>query len=151
MCRNFTIIAPMSDNSELFRQSLRRHGYSNTKVRSIVFAALEHQEPQTMADIIKRVTPLIDRASAYRTMSLFEELGIVHRIQIGWKYKLELSDEFHAHHHHISCVKCGQIEVIHEDAVIEQTIDTIAQRSGYQLISHQLELQGLCQNCRLKT
>lgn len=141
----------MSENNDLFRQVLKKRGYSATKVRSIVFAALEHQEPQTMAEVIARVTPTIDRASAYRTISLFEELGIVHRIQIGWKYKIELSDEFHAHHHHISCVKCGRVEVIKEDPGIESVIESIAGSKDFALVSHQLELQGICPKCAKKT
>jgi len=140
----------MSENIQLLKRALRQHGYSVTKVREVVFAALDNEEPQTMTQLIQRVIPTIDRASAYRTITLFEELGIVQRLKIGWKYKLELSDEFHAHHHHISCIKCGSIVSFHEPGNVESTIADIASSQGFQLITHQLELQGICEVCQKK-
>ena len=140
----------MSENTQLLKQTLKQQGYSVTKVREVVFAALDHEEPQTMTQLIRRVIPTIDRASAYRTITLFEELGIVQRLQIGWKYKLELSDEFHAHHHHISCIKCGSIVSFHEEEKVEATIAGIAKGQGFRLVNHQLELQGICENCQKK-
>ncbi len=140
----------MSENIQYLKQSLKDHGFSHTKVREIVFAALDQDEPQSMTQLIARVTPTVDRASAYRTISLFEELGIVQRLQIGWKYKLELSDEFQTHHHHIACIKCGKLVAFHEENEIEDVIRTIAHREGFTLVSHQLELQGICKNCLQK-
>jgi Fur family ferric uptake transcriptional regulator len=74
----------------------------------------------------------------------------VQRLQIGWKYKLELSDEFHAHHHHISCITCGATIALHEEAEVESTIAKIADKQGFRLVNHQLELQGICESCQKK-
>ncbi len=140
----------MSENVQLLKQALKTRGYSVTKVREVVFSALDQEDPQTMSQLIGRVTPTIDRASAYRTISLFEELGIVQRLQIGWKYKLELSDEFHAHHHHISCITCGAIVAFHEEDKVETVITAISHQQGFRLVNHQLELQGICETCQKK-
>ena len=82
----------------------------------------------------------IDRASVYRTVALFEQLGIVQRLQMGWKYRLELSDDFHEHHHHLHCVSCGQTTALPEDNELEKSLHAMAQAHNFQLQSHQLEL-----------
>lgn len=138
----------MSERLPLLRQVLRARGHSVTKSRELIFITLDTSGPLTLADLTKRVTPHTDRASVYRTISLFEQLGIVHRVQIGWKYKLELSDEFQAHHHHISCLRCGQMVSIKEHTEIEAVISHQSKELGFELVSHQLELQGICQNCQ---
>jgi Fur family transcriptional regulator, ferric uptake regulator len=83
----------------------------------------------------------------YRTLALFERLGLVHRMYIGWKYKVELSDVFTHHHHHISCLKCGKIVAITEDEKIEQLISAVARSHGFTLQGHQLEVTGYCSLC----
>lgn len=132
------------------RDFLRNNGYSTTEARLSVFKTLEKHEPQTMADIIDSL-PGIDRASVYRTIALFERLGIVRRLQIGWKYKLELSEDFNYHHHHISCTNCGSIFPIREDKDLEATIISLAREYGFKPQDHQLEIQGICAKCQAKT
>jgi Fur family ferric uptake transcriptional regulator len=136
----------MTEPINQLQMTLKKHHQSLTKPRQIVFDALLDKEPQTMAEIVK-VCSSIDRASAYRTIALFEELGIVQRLQIGWKYKLELSDNFHHHHHHMTCLKCGQIIPFEEDLAFEKRLSSISRLHSFNMSGHQLEIQGLCQNC----
>ncbi len=127
--------------------TLKEHQLNITAARQAVFQALHDAEPLTMAELVARCKS-INRASVYRTVSLFEQLGIIQRLQNGWKYKLELSDTFHDHHHHITCLVCGQTEVIAESKTIENQLDSLAFSAGFQLSRHQLELQGYCQGCQ---
>lgn len=101
-----------------------------------------------MHELGVRSQGLLDRASLYRTVSLFERLGIVQRLYIGWKYKVELSDIFSHHHHHISCLGCGKIVAITEEAEIEQLISNIAAQHGFNAQGHQLEVRGYCATCQ---
>jgi Fur family transcriptional regulator, ferric uptake regulator len=98
ICRSYMYNCSMTDISNQLQNLLRSSGYSLTTPRKIVFTALQHKEPQTIHDIVASCQTQIDRASVYRTIQLFEQLGVVQRMQIGWKYKLELSDKFSAHH-----------------------------------------------------
>jgi len=41
--------------------------------------------------------------------------------QIGWKYKLELSNAFQHHHHHLTCLQCGGVTPLPEDGVARET------------------------------
>lgn len=90
----------------------------------------------------------VDRASVYRTVALFEALGIVQRLQIGWKYKLELSGDFVHHHHHLSCLQCGRIIALPEDTVLEKRLHALANTQNFLSQDHQLEIKGLCADCR---
>lgn len=138
----------MTDVLELLKNVLKKNGYSLTKPRKIIFDALENQEPQTIHDLVVKLKDKIDRASVYRTVALFEELGIVQRLQIGWKYKLELSDLFHHHHHHISCMSCGTIVPLRENDILEIALNSLAKEYGFEPRTHQLEIQGLCATCQ---
>jgi Fe2+ or Zn2+ uptake regulation protein len=126
---------------------LKQDGHSLTTPRLVVFEALEGQEPQTMAQLVASCQAQIDRASVYRTTSLFEQLGIVQRLQIGWKYKLELSDNFQSHHHHITCTNCAATVPIPEDAHLESHLNAAATAAGFTISGHQVEIQGLCAAC----
>lgn len=130
------------------QQHLKRHGYSVTKSRHIVFAALEDKEALTMTDLVAACGQQLDRATVYRTISLFEELGIVRRLQIGWKYKLELTDSFSNHHHHLTCTKCGSVTPLSEDIDLEERLKELTALYHFKPSDHQIEIRGLCHSCQ---
>lgn len=99
-----------------------------------------------MHELVER-TASIDRASVYRTIELFEQLGIVQRLNTGWKYKIELSDKFTDHHHHVTCVQCDKTVAMNEQE-LERFIEQIAHHHGFVPTAHQIEIQGLCQACQ---
>lgn len=88
----------------------------------------------------------LDRASLYRIIAVFEKLGIAHRVNIGWKYKIELSDRFSEHHHHMTCLHCHKIIPINEQE-LEQFINNLSVQHEFQPIEHQIEIQGYCSTC----
>ncbi|USN96665.1 MAG: transcriptional repressor [Candidatus Nomurabacteria bacterium] len=135
-------------NETLSRLSdiLKKDGYSLTKPRRAVFQFLLGKEPVTMSDITKVLMPTVDRASVYRTVALFQELGIIQRHNVGWKYTIELSDTFSEHHHHITCIRCGKVTSINEKA-LERSVEDLARQYGYRATGHQIELQGYCAAC----
>jgi len=102
-----------------------------------------------MAELAARAKG-IDRASVYRTIDLFEKLGIVQRLNTGWKYKLELTDKFAEHHHHLTCTRCGQTIAMNE-AELEAVIERLSAAHDFLPTSHQMEIQGLCRQCRTAT
>ena len=137
----------MTEPLQQFQKHLKTNGYSLTVGRQTVFAALQGQEPQTMHELVARC-PGIDRASIYRTIALFEQLAVVQRLQIGWKYKLELTGAFAHHHHHLSCSRCGKIIPLPEDLVLEKRVSLLASSQNFQPRDHQLEIRGLCSACQ---
>lgn len=101
-----------------------------------------------MNQLVRAVAPDVNRASVYRCIALFESLGVVQRIQIGWKYKLELSNDFQDHHHHLVCTECGSISSFHEPSGFDAMLERIANLQAFEITAHQLELRGVCKSCQ---
>lgn len=131
------------------KSTLKDRGFSTTYARKQVFSALLDKEPQTMNQIVS-ACPAIDRTSVYRTINLYDSLGIAKRIQIGWKYKVELAGNFHSHHHHLTCLHCGSTTTFEEGSQLLNSLQNIVDENDFEMREHQLEIQGLCTNCRPK-
>jgi Fur family ferric uptake transcriptional regulator len=127
---------------------LAANNYHVTKAREATFRLLISPEPQTMSEILLKAKGTVDRVSVYRNIELFEQLGIAHRIYVGWKYKLELSDQFMAHHHHMSCLLCGKVIDIDDEKHIDDFIGEITRRYGFKPRRHQFEIDGYCMKCQ---
>lgn len=87
----------------------------------------------------------VGRATVFRALDLFTELNLVER--------LDLPDGGHAyvacdaaHHHHVVCSSCGR-SVDASDTGIAEVVAKIAERTGFTIASHRLELFGLCPAC----
>jgi Fur family ferric uptake transcriptional regulator len=127
---------------------LGRNGASLTKTRWQLFNLLLNKGPLSTTELAELAQDKVDRATVYRTVELFEDLGIVQRINFGWKYKLELTDMFVGHHHHLHCTYCGTSYKMPESNILETMIDNVAAQSGFSPRNHTLEIYGMCQECR---
>ncbi len=138
----------MSAVTDTLKSLLKQQEFSVTKQRLLIFNALVGQEPLTMGQLIKKIAGRIDRASVYRTIALFEHVGVTQRLNIGWKYKIELTDKFSDHHHHLSCLKCGKVIDIGDEKHIDNFINEVAAKFGFDPRKHQFEVDGYCEKCR---
>lgn len=125
---------------------LRDNGLHVTKQRLLVFGVLENGDSLTMYELYELLKGRLDRASLYRIITTFENLGMVTRINIGWKYKIELSDKFTEHHHHLTCITCGTTIQISEDE-LESFIESLSRNHKFKPAEHQIEIQGYCDTC----
>jgi len=134
---------------EQFKKILQDNGHSVTRSRSYIFELLASAgEPWPMHRLIDAAAGKADRVSVYRTVELFEKLGIAQRINIGWKYKIELSEAFLDHHHHMTCLACGRVVTVKDEPQFETMIARLAGTNGFVVKSHQLEIQGHCNSCQ---
>lgn len=133
---------------KILRKVLEDNHSKVTKPRLTIFHLLLKQEPQSLAELVNRSHGKVNRVSVYRIIDLFERLGITRRVTIGWKYKVELSEIFSDHHHHISCLSCNKVVAVQESELVEQIINRLAGGTGFTVASHQLELQGYCPRCQ---
>ena len=101
-----------------------------------------------MSQLITNCQMNINRATVYRVTNLFEQLGITNRLSAGWKYKLELSDQFGSHHHHATCTSCGSVIILTENNELEAFLEIWTAQAGFTMFDHQVELRGICQNCQ---
>lgn len=126
---------------------LKSKGYSLTQPRKVVFDLMLNEEPQSIQSLVQKSKDKVDRATVYRVIELFESLGIVQRLNIGFKYKLELSDVFHGHHHHFYCTNCGKTYDLPASQMLETMINSVTSSEGFAPRGHQLEVYGLCSGC----
>ena len=98
-----------------------------------------------MADAITR-RPGIGRATIFRALDLFIELGVVERIDLpSGDHAYDVCEP--EHHHHVVCSTCGKSTEIYDRGVRSLT-KKIAKRTGYTIDRHRIELFGLCPTCR---
>ena len=106
-----------------------------------VYGSKDHPD---VDELHKRVTSLDDKisiATVYRTVKLFEEAGILTKHEFkGGKARYEELNE--GHHDHLIDVKTGEIiEFVDEE--IEKLQKKVAEKYGYKLVDHKLELYGI--------
>ena len=135
-------------SGKIFEEYLKSKHVSITAPRKKIYETLLNtSEPISMDQLIKLCKPL-NRVTVYRVIELFERISVVHRIQVGWKYKLELSDLFHQHHHHITCSVCHKIVGVEEPEGFEEIVRILGESKGFIIDNHILELSGKCKNCQ---
>lgn len=132
-----------------FRNLLKDNRYFNTSARYDLFLLLQKHPALTLKRLIE-LSPNQDQVTVYRNVDLFEKLGILNRIRMGWETKIELSDMFIHHHHHFTCINCNKIYDLPDDPIIEKRISNLAKRKSFKATDHQLEIRGLCQDCHKK-
>lgn len=126
---------------------LKSHGLKLTRPRQLVFEALASHGPISNARLGDALEADMDRATVYRTVELFEGIGIARRVWNGWKSQIELSEAFVPHHHHALCRVCGRhIEM--QSAELEKVLQSITVQLGFELEDHSVDLMGVCKNCR---
>ena len=134
--------------SKDIKRTLREAKLTVTEPRITVVKRLtDVGKPLEMPELISLCSD-IDRATVYRTVATLEKHGIVKKVQIGWKYKIELGDDMHDHHHHMSCIACGKIIDFHESDLMIEEFRKLEAMHGFRASTHNLELTGLCQSCQ---
>ena len=101
----------------------------------------DHPDVDELYNRVSKIDPKISIATVYRTVKLFEEAGILTKHDFkGGKARYESMIE--SHHDHLIDVKTGEIiEFVDEE--IEKLQEKIADKYGYNLVDHKLELYGI--------
>lgn len=134
-----------SQHEDRLKKTLKKSGYSVTAPRQIVFDNLL-DGPISRARLADMISETMDRATVYRTLDLFEKIGIVNRIWHNFESRVELSEIFVPHHHHAVCQRCGKASDI-VSSELEQELTRIAKKHNFLAVEHRLELSGYCENC----
>jgi len=120
-------------------------GVKLTDQRKIIAKVMsDSQDHPDVDELYKRVSKIdtkISIATVYRTVKLFEEAGILAKHDFkGGKARYEEISE--SHHDHLIDVKTGEIiEFVNEE--IEKLQKKVADKYGYELVDHKLELYGV--------
>ena len=106
-----------------------------------IYGSKDHPDVDELHKRVNKFDSKISIATVYRTVKLFEEAGVVSKHDFkGNKSRYEEAPE--EHHDHLIDVNTGEIiEFVNED--IERLQKKVAEKYGYKLVDHRLELYGL--------
>ena len=118
-------------------------------IARVIGAADDHPDVEELYARAVLIDPRVSIATIYRTVKLFEESGILDRLEFG-DGRARYEDAERDHHDHMIDVNTGEvIEFI--DPEIEALQERIAAKLGYRLVDHRLELFGVPLNKRNKS
>tara|TARA_Y100000590_G_C15269702_1_gene844512 strand:+ start:143 stop:550 length:408 start_codon:yes stop_codon:yes gene_type:complete len=131
--------------SETIEQKCLAKGVKLTDQRKIIAKIMsDSQDHPDVDELYKRASKVdskISIATVYRTVKLFEESGIVAKHDFkGGKARYEELNE--GHHDHLIDIKTGEIIEFVDDE-IENLQKKVADKYGYKLVDHKLELYGV--------
>ena len=137
-------MTPFSD----LAQKLKLAGYKLTGSRLAVIEVLEtHPEHLDHTQILlagKKIYPQLSRATVYRTMELLVELDLFRPLYLSDPTQRFISTT--GGHHHLVCSKCGTVYEF-ENCHADQLGRELAEKYKFEIRSHLLEFQGICENC----
>jgi len=137
--------------SETIEQKCLVKGVKLTEQRKIIarviteskeiYGESDHPDVDELYNRVSKIDPKISIATVYRTVKLFEESGILTKHEFkGGKARYEALNE--SHHDHLIDIKTGEIiEFVDND--IEALQKKVAEKLGYKLVDHKLELYGV--------
>ena len=110
-------------------------------VARVIGAAEDHPDVEELYTRASAIDPRISIATVYRTVKLFEEAGILERLEFG-DGRARYEDAERDHHDHMIDMNSGAV-IEFGDPDIEALQQKIAERLGYKLVGHRLELYGV--------
>tara|TARA_B100000579_G_scaffold350769_1_gene304655 strand:+ start:1247 stop:1675 length:429 start_codon:yes stop_codon:yes gene_type:complete len=137
--------------SETIEQKCLSKGVKLTDQRRIIakvisesketYGESDHPDVDELYSRVSKIDTKISIATVYRTVKLFEEAGILTKHDFkGGKARYEAMIE--SHHDHLIDIKSGEIiEFVDEE--IEKLQKKVADKYGYELVDHKLELYGV--------
>ncbi|BCD62446.1 Fur family transcriptional regulator, ferric uptake regulator [Nitratiruptor sp. YY08-26] len=125
-----------------------KYSSQREQILKVLFNAKNHLTPEEIYQEVKKENTSIGLATVYRTLSFLESEDIVSSISFGSegkKYELNRGE----HHDHMICIKCGKIiEFFNEE--LERLQEEIAKKENFKLITHQMNMYGICEECQKK-
>ena len=131
--------------SDTIEQKCISKGVKLTEQRKIIAKIMsesdDHPDVDELYNRVSKIDPKISIATVYRTVKVFEEAGILAKHDFkGGKARYEEMRE--SHHDHLIDIKTGEIiEFVDEE--IEKLQKKVADKYGYDLVDHKLELYGV--------
>ena len=139
------------EKRKAFNDFAAAKGLRSTRQRDVILEVFlsthQHVSVEDLYLKVKPGNPGIGLATVYRTLKLFAEAGLAREILFNdgqTRYEHVLAGE---HHDHLVCTGCGSI-IEFEDETIEKLQKDIAERHGFMIRNHKMEIYGLCANCR---
>ncbi len=135
-------------------QRLKQAGYRLTQARLTVLEVLESEHGHiTSAAVLGKVegiNPAIGRASVFRTLDLFTQLGIIRPTYIDTSLTPTYVLMHGGHHHHVICTVCKRFYEF-DDCGLEALTRNLEETLDMRISGHLLEFYGLCAACQKRS
>jgi Fur family ferric uptake transcriptional regulator len=146
-----TAAAGAGERVKIFDRFVAERGLKSTRQRSLIieiFFGLDgHLSVEELWGKVRATDARVSVATVYRTMKLLAESGLATARNFGdGQTRYEAAVGRH-HHDHLICTRCGAI-VEFENDQIERMQDLVARKHGFKVVSHKMELYGLCRTCQ---
>jgi Fur family ferric uptake transcriptional regulator len=146
-----TPVSPVPDHEavhKVFEAYLGKLGLRQTKQRRIILDAVlalgSHVDAEAISREARSLDDSIGLATVYRSLQLMTGAGIlVERKFDKERAHFELSDTLVQHHDHFICTTCGKIVEFYDED-LENLQEKIAERLGFRLTDHRVDLFGNC-------
>lgn len=142
----------MENNS--IKEILHDNGYKYTKQRKVIYNVLvnnkdDHLSCDDIFGLIEEDYPEFGIATVYRTIQLFEKMGIVDKVNFDDGFsRYELSRDGGKHnHHHLICLNCHKVMEVQLD-LLETLEEQIEIDSKFNIIDHNVKFYGYCEDCQ---
>ena len=143
-------------NTAIFKERLKAQGCKLTLQRRSVLDVLiencdEHLSTEEIYERVKKNYPEIGLATVYRTVQLFEDMGIIDRLNFDdgcSRFELTSNDTVH-HHHHLICEICNKVFEVEND-LLEEIESEIENKYHFKIHDHNLMFYGHCKECMKK-
>ena len=123
-------------------------GLKMTEQRRIIARVLSDSDDHPDVDLVHRrataIDPRISVATVYRTVRLFEEANILQRHDFG-EGRARYEETSDSHHDHLIDVQSGKV-IEFQNEEIEALQRKVAEKLGYRLVGHRLELYAVAEN-----
>jgi len=120
--------------------------------RAVVAVLAAARTPLTLPEIL-RADRSLAQSSAYRSLAVLVDAGVVHRLVHGNDYAhYELAEQLTQHHHHLVCDGCGTVVDVtlptRVESAMDRSFEQAASRHGFTASRHSIDIHGLCTECR---
>ncbi|MCP4523738.1 MAG: transcriptional repressor [Candidatus Gracilibacteria bacterium] len=88
----------------------------------------------------------LGRASIFRTLNLFLDLGVIRKVEIGEKTMTYELNDHNNHHEHMKCENCKEVISFDSDNICNKIFQE-AKKLGFKIKSHNIGVLGTCKNC----
>ena len=131
--------------TDALKVRLADSGHRITEPRRALIDSMRDLGDHFTAEELMQATPGVGRATVFRTLRLLLDIGaLCHVVMESGTVDYRLTSE--GHHHHIVCSDCGATSDF-ASCEIEDLLDELHRRTGYEIQAHRLEVYGLCADC----
>ncbi|AEE91572.1 Ferric uptake regulation protein [Tepidanaerobacter acetatoxydans Re1] len=108
----------------------------------------KHLSTEDIYELVKNKFPDVGLATIYRTLQLFDDFNIIKKLDFNdGCYRYELSEDQRHQHHHLICIKCGNVYEFDDD-LLDELEGKIYKSNDFTVLDHMVKFFGYCKNCK---